>query len=165
MTKAVPGAIQGRPTKYRPEYCEEMIEFFSVKPTEERYKSKVLEDNKVEKITYEGGGVDFPTFTRFAQKIGVCDDTLTEWANVHTDFSVATKRCKKFQEDIWLINALNGNYSSQFSIFLGKNVFGYKDKQELDVDHVVTMMPSVKIGGKPMIFDVGEDKQIEEKDD
>ena len=145
----------GRPSKYKPEYCEEMIKFFSVDPTERRFKSEVS-DEKGDKTTYEGGGVDFPSFIRFAFNIGVCEDTLNEWAKVHEEFSVATKLCKKLQEDIWLVNALNGNYSSQFSIFLGKNVFGYTDKQEIENTHTINQMPAVKLNGDDLAFNIGE---------
>ena len=122
----------GRPSKYKPEFCQEMIDFFSKEPTEMRLETELAEHVKIgekctdaEKVktTKKGGGVDFPTFTEFSEKIGVCDDTLVEWAKVHEDFSAATKRCKKLQEKIWIINGLHGNYNPQFSVFLGKNVF------------------------------------------
>lgn len=163
----------GRPSKYKPEFCEQMIEFFSVNPTEMRMESEVTENIKIgekelpaekTKSTKKGGGVDFPSFTRFAHTIGVCDDTLTEWASVHPEFSVATKWCKKLQEDIWLVNGLNGNYSAPFSIFLGKNVFGYKDKQEIENTHNINLMPSVKLGGKEVAFNTGEAVLLEDKE-
>lgn len=165
----------GRPTKYKEEYCEQMITFFDKDPTEMRTDTEVTEHIKIgeketpaEKVktTRKGGGVDFPTFTSFARILGVCDDTVNEWAKVHPAFSEAVKKCKKIQESIWLVNALNGNYNAAFSIFLGKNVFGYKDKSEVDNIHTVNLMPPVKLGGKEVEFRIGEDvKQIEVDDE
>jgi hypothetical protein len=54
----------GRPTKYDPAYCDQVVEFMG------RGFSK----------------------TAFAGEIGVCFDTLTEWANTHPEFSAAVKR-------------------------------------------------------------------------
>lgn len=156
----------GRPTKYKPEYCEQMIEFFDREPTEKRFKSRVEDDEKGTKTTYEERGINLPTFTSFARKIGVCDDTVNEWAKVHPAFSEAVGICKKLQEDIWKINALNGNYNSTFAVFLGKNVFGYKDKSEVDTTHTINQMPPVQLNGEEIGFDIGEDvKQIEVKDE
>lgn len=125
-----------------------------------RRESETTENGKIAKVVYKGGGVDFPSFTRFAHNIGVCDDTLTEWADKHPEFSVATSKCKKLQEDIWRINALNGNYSSQFSIFLGKNVYGYKDKTEIDQNVTVHVMPTIKLSdGKDLEINIGEEPE------
>ena len=148
----------GRPSKYKPEYCDMMLEYFSVEPTEMRREAEVKENDKTIKVTYKGGGVDFPSFERFAHNIGVHFDTLHEWKKHHPDFSDAYARCKTLQEDIWRVNALNGNYSSQFSIFLGKNIYGYKDKSEVEQNVTVTAMPTIKLNdGNELQLNVGED--------
>jgi hypothetical protein len=56
----------GRPTTYRDEYCQQIIDFMAV-----------------------GFSI-----TAFAGHIGVCRDTITEWARVHPEFSSAVKRGK-----------------------------------------------------------------------
>lgn len=53
----------GRPSKYDPAYCEQVIEFLK-----EGY-----------------------SLTAFAGSIGVCRDTISEWGNVHEEFSAALK--------------------------------------------------------------------------
>ena len=56
----------GRPSKYSPAYCEEIVNFCS-----------------------EGGSI-----TAFAGEIGVDRDTISEWAKVHPEFSASVKRAK-----------------------------------------------------------------------
>ncbi len=56
----------GRPTNYQPEFCDGIVE-------------------------YMGQGF---SKTAFAGHIGVCHDTIIEWAKVHPEFSDAVKRGK-----------------------------------------------------------------------
>lgn len=56
----------GRPTLYRDEYCDEIVDF-----CREGY-----------------------SLTAFAGKIGVSRDTISEWCAVHPEFSVAARRAK-----------------------------------------------------------------------
>ena len=49
-------------------------------------------------------------------------------------------------------------------IFALKN-FGWQDKSEVESTHSINKMPVVKIGGSEMLFDVGEDKQLEEPEE
>jgi hypothetical protein len=56
----------GRPSKYDPAYCDGIVEHCAT-----------------------GASV-----TSYAASIGVCRDTISEWATVHPDFSAAVKRAK-----------------------------------------------------------------------
>jgi hypothetical protein len=150
----------GRPSKYLPEYCQKMLDFFSIDPVHDRVKSRFTKSNGEQTETTEETGAILPTFTRFALKIGVCDDTLEDWCKVHPDFFRAYVKCKKLQEDVWKINALKGTYNGAFAIFLGKNVFGYKDKTEVEQNLQVTMMPSIKLtSGETLQLEVGDDPE------
>ena len=63
------GYVTGRPTLYKPEYCEAVIDFMS-------------------------DGYDL---TAFAGSINVCRETLYEWQNAHAEFFHAVKiaKCKR----------------------------------------------------------------------
>lgn len=63
----------GRPTKYDPAYCERVIELMA----EGRSK------------------------TAAAGVLGVCRDTLHEWANKHEEFSDAIKRAEALSAEWW----------------------------------------------------------------
>src|SRR5882672_4642618 len=61
----------GKPTKYKPEYCDEIID----------------------------SGIRGLTFKEFASQIDVHTDTLLEWRNVHKEFKSAYNRAKQEQEN------------------------------------------------------------------
>lgn len=106
----------GRPTKYKFEYCEDIIRFFSKKPTRKSKGNTIV--------------VPPPLFARYAQKLGVSYETLQEWRRVHPEFSDAYKACKKIQEAIMLEGAIAGHYSAAFTIFSMKNMHNWRDKKE-----------------------------------
>lgn len=63
----------GRPSKYQPAYCEEVVNFCA-----EGY-----------------------SLTAFAGEIGVDRDSITEWAKVYPEFSLAVKRAKAKRARWW----------------------------------------------------------------
>ena len=136
MTEIVEKRPVGRPTSYKDEYVDQLIEFFdtSVYTIKTTYDKEGNE--KVEKVLNP-----FPTLARFATKIGVTRDTLYEWATArneqgelkHPDFSYAYKRAKDFQEALLVEGAIGGMYQANFSIFTAKNVLGWRDKSEQEI--------------------------------
>lgn len=114
----------GAPTKYRPEYIEQLIEYFSA-------KISTVNSMGTERPS------DFPSLAGFAIKIGVAKDTLYEWSKVYPDFSVAYKRAKDFQENWLLVNGNKGLIPPNFGIFTAKNVIGYRDRQPDEVDTTI----------------------------
>ena len=109
----------GRPTKYKPEYCEEITKFFDV-PAYFREEGKLTPN-------------DLPFFEQFARKLDICVDTLKEWRDKYPDFSSAYKKAKEKQEENWKVCSLLGLYSPAFTIFFGKNVFHWKDRHDHNV--------------------------------
>ncbi len=114
----------GRPTAYDPKYCDEILEYFSIKPYEKT-------DGKTEVA-------DLPTFAGFAKTIGVHRDTLNEWTNEHPQFSDAYKKAKEIQEDFLVINGLRSNINTAFGIFVLKNCHNWKEKQPGEEDRKIT---------------------------
>ena len=126
----------GRPSLYKPEYADELIKYFDVKP----FSIEVVKDAKGNERTDILPGT-FPTLARFATKIGVSRDTLYEWSTatddegnlIHPEFSYAYKRAKDFQEAILVEGAMAGAFQANFSIFTAKNVLGWRDKIEQEL--------------------------------
>jgi hypothetical protein len=109
----------GRPSLYRPEYVEQVVEFCA-----------------------QGFSL-----TGFAGEIGVSRDTISEWARAHPEFSVAVSRAKARRALWWekqAINvALDGGSSSRATMV----IFGlknhapddYRDKTEREHSSVASL--------------------------
>lgn len=126
----------GRPTKYRKTYAQDLIEFFD-------HPCKV-----------EGKPITFPTLQRFARTIGVCVDTLHEWAKVHEEFSDALTQAKEMQEAILLENAMDGAYNAQFAKFYAANAYGSRYRERQDVDLKTQASITFKIDAPGNIEDI-----------
>jgi hypothetical protein len=137
----------GAPTKYKQEYCEEIVSYFRVPPTIIEYKREYYQNGNLKSEFPIVRGNEFPTFQGFADRIGVHVDTLHEWKEVHEEFSEAYMRAKQLQERIWLTNGMNNLYNSQFAQFFGKNCLGYKDKQEIEQSGELNNTITVKLAG------------------
>lgn len=121
-----------RPSKYKPEYCKEIIKFFDKEP---HFETPVI-------TTYKDGTTkeeikfipcDLPTLASFASKIKVHRDTIHEWSKKHPKFSDSIKRAKELQEKILVTNGLKGLYSTAFAIFTAKNIIGWRDKKDHEI--------------------------------
>lgn len=121
----------GCPTKYKPEYCEKIIEFFDREPwTPKTQESLSRTGEKVSIIT--NVPCKLPTYERFAFEVGVHRDTLHEWCKNHPKFSDAYKKCKDLQKEILIQNGLFAFYDKSFAIFTAKNVTDMRDKVEVE---------------------------------
>lgn len=121
---AVEKETLGRPSKYKPEYCQGLID-------------------------HMGAGLSFESF---AAVIRVHRDTLFEWDKVHPEFSDAKKiavlACQLFWENLGIKYILNESESfgegqskstslnSAVWIFNMKNRFKWRDKQTDEADQI-----------------------------
>lgn len=117
----------GRPTKYRPEYCDLVV-------------------------SHMAGGA---SLTSFAAEIGVCRDTISEWADVHPEFSVSVKegkaKCAAWWEDLARKNAESGKGNATLCIFGLKNMAAddWRDKHEIDHNHDLSPEAAEWLGVAP----------------
>lgn len=102
-------AKRGRPSKYDPKYCEEVIDYLG-----QGYSKEA-----------------------FAGHIDVSEDTIYEWIKVHSDFSEAIKKAKAksriWWEDLGREMVMQGGGNAPIWIFNMKNRFGWKDKTETEL--------------------------------
>lgn len=100
----------GRPSKYKPEYCQRLIDHMA-------------------------SGLSFESF---AGLVGTCKDTIYEWANAHSLFSEAKKEGFERNRLFWERAALKGMTADKFNatvwIFNMKNRFPreWRDRTEVD---------------------------------
>lgn len=100
--------LGGRPTKYKPQYCEEMLE-----------------------MARTGRGP-----TAFAAQIGVARSSLYEWAKDNKAFSDALERSKQLVEEYLVEMGMENMFSKDFNtkiweMFL-KCQHGWRDKDKTD---------------------------------
>lgn len=117
----------GRPTDYMPEYAEELIEYFALKPCE----FEIVQNSKgdMQRLAIPSS---LPTLAGFACKIGVHRETLLNWTTKYPEFFDAYKMAKEHQEHILIENGLMGGYDKTFAIFTAKNLINWRDKTETE---------------------------------
>lgn len=82
----------GRPSMYRPEYCEVAIE-----------------------VGKRGGGPN-----DIACEIGVLRENLYDWAKVHPEFSTALKQAKQHEQKWWENKGIEGLGADKFNAMVWK---------------------------------------------
>lgn len=86
-----PGYVFGQPTKYRPEYCQAIVTYFSNPESWE-----INEDFKGGKKPIPRSKL--PTFERFAAGIGVSTRALEDWRDKHEEFGDAYRIASGLQK-------------------------------------------------------------------
>ena len=138
---------EGRATKYRPEYCQMMIDFFDVEPTETVIKKITTKNGTVIEEPVQRA-VRFPSIERFAFKIGVIHETLLEWTKRFPEFAETYSRAKELQKYILNTNALSGLYDSRYAQFVAINCTDMRQKQELALDAAQGTTLNIEIRSK-----------------
>lgn len=86
-----PGYVFGKPTSYRPEYCQAIVTYFSNPEswdinTDMKGSAKAIPKSKL------------PTFERFAAGIGVTTRALENWRDAHEEFGEAYRIASGLQK-------------------------------------------------------------------
>ncbi len=150
----------GRPTKYKKEYCDRIIEFFSRPPYEEIEVKHHNKDGKVIKKEIKRKPNDLPFLFEFAHEIGVSDRTLERWAKKHKEFCRAYKEAKELQKNFLIINGLLGLYKPAFAIFTAKNITDMRNEKSLNLDAAVDKRSGVIV--VPEMLKLKEGDNLEE---
>ena len=96
----------GRPTKYKPDYCDQVIDFMG----------------------------DGYSLTAFAGEISVARSTINEWMKAHSEFSEAVKigqakRTRKLEQGL-LSEEVGPKVTARIFALKNADPEGWKDKQE-----------------------------------
>jgi hypothetical protein len=124
----------GRPSKYDPKFCEEIVKFFDVPKSVRVVKAEITGKNDYSKTEYEDKPNPLPTFSKFARSVGICHDCITDWAKIHPEFTEAYNVAKELQKEFLMDNGLAGLYPPASFIFTAKNITDMKDKTDVDVN-------------------------------
>jgi hypothetical protein len=140
----------GRPTKYKKEYCKEIIEFYSCEPFEDIDLPHYDNDGVTVKWTDKKRMANkLPTMVQFAKHIKCGVSTVYDWldpdhASYQKEFSDTYIHAKRLQKDVLIQNGLLGLYNPAFAKFVAVNFTTMRDKQ--DTESQIT----VNISAKPI---------------
>lgn len=131
----------GAPTKYEPEYCQQLIDHFDIEPWEE-HKIPHYKTVKGKRYTVwtdiKRLPARMPTLRGFAKKIGVGIRTVYDWidekhGSYQEEFSQAFTCAKEIRKE-WLIDVgLSGNAPPASFKFVAVNVTDMRDRTEAEI--------------------------------
>lgn len=147
----------GRPTLFKPEFVDALIQFFDIEP----YKTIAYETSKeyfangdLKKTSEKLKDIPnkLPTLFRFSQKIGVAYVTVNDWYKRGREliteegpdkgklaypeleaFADAYEEAKQMQKEFLITIGLAGAAPPSAYIFTAKNVTDMRDKNETDL--------------------------------
>ena len=135
----------GRPTDYKPKYCQDIILFFANAPKTQRViKAIVTGKNDYEKTEYETIPCELPTLGKYARKIGVTHRTIDEWATKHKEFSLSLEEAKDIYKNFLNDNGLCGYYNPLYTKFVATNTTDMKDKTETEFTGIKEIMENMR---------------------
>lgn len=126
----------GRPTKYTPDLCERIIEFFDIEPHTDveipHYKNGELAWMDKKRMANP-----LPTLYKFAKENGIGYQTIHDWVNpkhasFKKEFSEAFMCAKELQKNFLIENGLNGCYNPLFAKFVAINITDMRDQPLVD---------------------------------
>ena len=119
----------GRPTLYKSEFCEQLLEYFDVEPYREITRLNKKTGNEYTELIAN----TLPTLSGFAKIIGVDAHTIRNWGKAHPEFLAATTRAKTASEHMLVTNGLLGLYNSNYCQFVSKNYTDMRDVKDLNI--------------------------------
>jgi hypothetical protein len=129
---------RGAPTKYYPEICQELEDWFNQEPFEEQEIPHYGKDGEIKYIEKKRHPRQLPTLINFARSKKIGLTTLYDWANENhasyqPEFSKTYKEVMKTGQKEFLIqNGIAGLWNPVFSKFVAVNMTDLKDKAEID---------------------------------
>ena len=131
----------GRPTKYKPEFCKMMVNWFDRELTQFKNAEKI---SMGEVITVKEEVANTPPmFGQFARKVAkVRHETMIKWCEQYPEFHKAYKECKNIQKEWIIMGCLTGYLNSSFGRFTLKNISDWRDNVET---HISTDKGGIKL--------------------
>ena len=133
----------GRPTKYRSEYCKQIIDYIDYGEEQFFDVSASSHTNRRGETWSDEKRIPKPLrfVGRWAQIIGVNTDTLAEWCRVHPEFSAAYARARQIQAEHILQCGFAGLSDANISKFAAVNMTDLSDKTETKHSGAILLLP------------------------
>jgi hypothetical protein len=135
-----PDRYSSMKSRYKPEYCLQVVSFFEDVPLTRMEDVEEIEDENGElKRKKAARAVGCPTLAGFAASIGRSVKDLDNWRDAHPEFEEACQAALAIQADHLVQNASSGKAPPGFAIFMLKNFHGMVDKVESEVSGAMTL--------------------------
>lgn len=105
------GYVFGRPTNYRPEYCQAIVDYFA-----SRISWEINTDAKGSAKAIPSGKI--PTIARWCHSIGVSTRVLDDWQRRHPEFAEAYQMARELQQSFAIELAAAGIGTSMMNTFM-----------------------------------------------
>jgi hypothetical protein len=134
----------GRPTKYRPELCQDLIKFFDRPLYIKKKTRKWLNGEEV--ICEEEVPNKTPFFIHWCMKHKLSWQTPHNWLKEYPEFLDAYNRSKILLEAFLVELGIKGDHNGFMTFQTLKNVSGWRDKTEVETktEHKLTAQIIVK---------------------
>ena len=121
--------------KFKEEYCDRIIEFFSQPAQKTEYKEIYFKGELTSRVPIVVA-TEYPTFELFAASLGVTTETVKNWTEISPRFKSCYARAKEMQLGKLTANAIAGLYNPVYAKFEAVNNHGKADKQEVETNVV-----------------------------
>ncbi len=153
----------GRPSAYKPEYAQAIIDYFANAPLYEEVRIPHYKNGELAWEDIKRFPPRLPTLVQFAKSIGVCYPTVYNWqclghASFHEEFLDAYYRAKKMQKDFLIQCGLSGIYNASFAQFTAINITDMQNKSatELNATSPLVQVTENNVGVNVVNIDAGE---------
>jgi len=120
----------GRPTKYHPDLCQDIIEFFT-RPLLIKKNFKEWVNGELKVIERHVPNAT-PYLIDWIMKHHLSHDTPNNWSKIHPEFLGALNTAKMIQEKFLAELAIKGEHNAFMTFQALKNISGWRDKHEVE---------------------------------
>ena len=136
---------EGRPTKYKPEYCQAIIAHFDVEPVDEREIPHYDAKGNVAWTDIKQLPQRVPSLTKFAKNNDLGWSTVHDWLNkdhasYHVEFSDAYTHARAIRRDMLIDMGMMGLSPPAAYKFTAVNLTEMRDKQETELNGNITVI-------------------------
>ena len=141
-----PGNKDGRPTAYKPEYCQDLYDYYDCEPYREveiPHYDKAGNGNVIWTETKTVPNV-YPTIRGFAHKIGVGVRTVFDWldpkhSSYQPKFSQTFTQVGVLRKDFLIHNGLLGMHNPAYAKFVAVNCTDMRDRVDTQLSGEVAV--------------------------
>ena len=122
--------VNGRPTKYKPEYDALLVEFFNRPATRREIETYTTKNGTTIEKPFDAPEQP-PFVVDFCDLLSIDVSTFYYWIDKQPSFSKAYAHAKMYLERNVVANGLLNNYNAGFASLVAKNWLGWTDKQDV----------------------------------